>query len=63
MRVMSELDRYHLSINVAEAVYGNSSSKFVRKMNEILEYHKDYIKENGEDIEEVRNWKWKKLVE
>ncbi|MDI3349792.1 hypothetical protein DCBHLPFO_00792 [Mycoplasmopsis arginini] len=47
-----------MSITAAEAVYGQKSASFVKKMNETLEYHTAYVREHGTDIDIVKNWKW-----
>ncbi|WP_159721384.1 phosphoketolase family protein [Enterococcus sp. CSURQ0835] len=61
MRVLSEMDRFHLAQDAAEAVYGEKAAEFMQKMEDTVNYHHDYIRENGEDIPEVNNWKWEKL--
>ncbi|BCA86489.1 phosphoketolase [Enterococcus saigonensis] len=61
MRVFSEMDRFHVAQVAAQAVYGAKSAEFVQKMADILNYHHDYIRTNGVDIPEVRNWHWEKL--
>lgn len=61
MRVLSEMDRFHLAQDAAEAVYGEKAAEFMQKMEDTVNYHHDYIRENGEDIPEVNNWKWENL--
>ncbi|MGT2963833.1 phosphoketolase family protein [Streptococcus acidominimus] len=61
MRVMSELDRFHLAQDAALATLGQEAQAFAEKMDQTLAYHKDYIREHGDDIPEVQNWKWKNL--
>ncbi|MGP3436193.1 phosphoketolase family protein [Streptococcus agalactiae] len=58
MRVMSELDRFHLAQDAALASLGNEAQAFSDEMNQMVAYHKDYIREHGDDIPEVQNWKW-----
>lgn len=61
MRVLSEMDRFHLAQDAAEAVYGEKAADFMQKMEDTVNFHHDYIRENGVDIPEVMNWKWEKL--
>ncbi|HEN4321615.1 TPA: phosphoketolase family protein [Streptococcus agalactiae] len=61
MRVMSELDRFHLAQDAALASLGNEAQAFSDEMNQMVAYHKDYICEHGDDIPEVQNWKWENI--
>lgn len=61
MRVMSELDRFHLAQDAAFASLGNEAQAFSDEMNQMVAYHKDYIREHGDDIPEVQNWKWENI--
>lgn len=61
MRVMSELDRFHLAQDAALASLGHEAQAFSDEMNQMVAYHKDYIREHGDDIPEVQNWKWKNI--
>lgn len=58
MRVFSEMDRFHLAQDAANAVYGTDASAFSQKMTDTINFHHDYIRANGEDIPEVENWHW-----
>lgn len=61
MRVFSEMDRFHVAADAAEAVLGDEAEAFVEKMQETLAFHHDYIRQNGQDIPEVENWVWTPL--
>lgn len=61
MRVMSELDRFHLAQDAALASLGDKAQAFSDEMNQMVAYHKDYIREHGDDIPEVQNWKWENI--
>ncbi len=61
MRVLSELDRFHLAQDAAIAVYGEKAEPFSKEMDAKIAYHTDYIRAKGEDIPEVVNWKWESL--
>lgn len=58
IRLMSEMDRFHISQTAARAVYGEKANDFVALMDQKIAYHNKYIKEVGIDIDEVRYWKW-----
>ncbi|WP_028125522.1 phosphoketolase family protein [Eremococcus coleocola] len=61
MRVMSEMDRFHMASDIVKAVYGDKEQAFLDQMTAKLAEHKAYIRENGQDLFEVENWTWKKL--
>lgn len=61
MRVMSELDRFHLAKDAAIASLGEQATAFASKMDDTIAFHKEYIREHGDDIPEVQNWKWEHL--
>jgi len=61
MRVLSEMDRFHVAKDAAVAVYGDKASEFAAKMDETVEFHHSYIREHGEDIPEVVSWKWENV--
>ncbi|HFI0149292.1 TPA: phosphoketolase [Streptococcus suis] len=61
MRVMSELDRFHLAKDAAIASLGEQATAFASKMDDTVSFHKEYIREHGDDIPEVQNWKWENL--
>ena len=60
MRVQNEIDRFNLVKNVIYKLphLGNTAAGLVQKMNDKLVEHKQYIAEYGEDLPEVKNWKW-----
>lgn len=61
MRVFSEMDRFHLAQDAANAVLEEKAVAFSQKMTDTVNYHHEFIRANGEDIEEVVNWKWSEL--
>ncbi len=61
MRVVNELDRYHLAKDAALKIKGAQAEKFAEKMDQKLQEHHDYIRENGIDLPEVLDWEWKNL--
>ena len=60
MVVLNETSRYHLCIEAmrrATRVRG-LTEPLIAKCNELLEKHTTYIRENFEDMPEVRDWVW-----
>lgn len=60
MTVLNDLDRFHLFLDTIERVPRLSSMRaYAREMveNKIID-HKNYIQKYGEDMPEIRNWKW-----
>jgi xylulose-5-phosphate/fructose-6-phosphate phosphoketolase len=56
MRVRNHIDRYHLVIDVFDMI--NILDNLVLDCMKTLEYHTNYIKETGKDIDEVLNFKY-----
>lgn len=61
IRVMNELDRFHLAQDAAGMVYGSAAGEFSSAMDQKLAHHKDFIHEEGTDLPEVEGWEWKAL--
>jgi xylulose-5-phosphate/fructose-6-phosphate phosphoketolase len=60
MAVLNDMDRFHLVQDVIERLpqLKDSSAYLKQEMQDKLIEHKCYIKENGLDMLEIRNWKW-----
>ena len=60
MTVLNDLDRYHLVIDVVDRVpkLGYMAAYVKQAMRDKLIEHKEYITRRGEDMPEVRDWKW-----
>lgn len=58
--VMNDLDRFHLAMDVIDRVrdLGASASYTKQALSQKLVEHKLYIADCGEDLPEVRDWKW-----
>jgi xylulose-5-phosphate/fructose-6-phosphate phosphoketolase len=60
MTVLNELDRFHLAGEVVDRVarlhvVGAHFKQFLR--DKLVE-HKQYVREHGDDLPEVKNWVW-----
>jgi xylulose-5-phosphate/fructose-6-phosphate phosphoketolase len=60
MTVLNDLDRFHLVIDVIDRVPGLAAryAHVKQDMHNNLVEHARYIRERGEDMPEVRDWKW-----
>jgi xylulose-5-phosphate/fructose-6-phosphate phosphoketolase len=60
MVVLNELDRFHLANDVIDRAPGpGSEGAYARQfIRDKLFDHKKYIHRYGEDMPEIRNWKW-----
>jgi len=61
MAVMNAIDRFHLALAVIRRVPGLSEqAHHVEDMIEnMLEKHHAYVREQGEDMPEIRDWSWR----
>lgn len=60
MTVLNDMDRFHLAIDVIDRTpqTGEKGFSLKQKLQDKLIEHKQYICKNGQDLPEVRNWKW-----
>jgi xylulose-5-phosphate/fructose-6-phosphate phosphoketolase len=60
MTVLNELDRFHLVMDTIDRVprTGDKGIYLKQQLKDKLIEHKQYIDKNGEDMPEIRNWKW-----
>ncbi len=58
MVVLNELDRFHLSLNALKRLPKIDGRRLSNHLKEKLLEHKTYIYEHGEDMPEIKNWKW-----
>ncbi len=60
MTVLNDIDRFHLVIDVIDRVpqLGAKVAHVKQEMRDKLLEHKQYIHQHGDDMPEVRDWKW-----
>ncbi|MGI2034434.1 phosphoketolase family protein [Rhizobium panacihumi] len=60
MAVMNELDRFHLAIEAIERLPAlkEKAAGLIQTLKEKLAAHKAYVHEYGDDMPEIRDWKW-----
>ena len=60
MVVLNDLDRFHLVIDAAARVskLAGKAADLTRRMQDKRAEHKRYIELHGDDMPEIRNWKW-----
>ncbi len=61
MAVMNDMDRFHLVEDAIDRLpqLGGRGDYLKQEMRDKLVDHKEYIYEHGEDMPEVKDWKWK----
>ncbi len=60
MTVLNDLDRFHLVMDVIDRLpqTGDKGAALKSRLQDKLTEHKRYIDTYGEDMPEIRNWKW-----
>jgi xylulose-5-phosphate/fructose-6-phosphate phosphoketolase len=60
MTVLNDLDRFHLAIDVIDRVaqLGARVAHIKQAMRDKLIEHQYYIRQHGDDLPEIRDWKW-----
>ncbi len=61
MTVLNDLDRFHLVIDTIDRVAhcGAKGEKLKQRLIQKLAEHRHFIREDGLDLPEIRNWKWR----
>jgi len=62
MTVLNELDRFHLALEAIARVPGLAEKvpEVVNRFREKLAEHRVHVERYGEDIPEIRDWRWKR---
>ena len=62
MTVLNEMDRFHLVRDVLDRLpkLKDRTAYLKQEMQDKLIEHKNYIRDNGTDMPEIRNWKWER---
>jgi xylulose-5-phosphate/fructose-6-phosphate phosphoketolase len=60
MTVLNDLDRFHLVMDTIDRLpqTGDKGRSLKERLQAKLIEHKQYIDKNGQDLPEIRNWKW-----
>ena len=60
MTVLNDLDRFHLVMDTIDRLpqTGDKGAALKQRLVEKLSEHKQYIYQEGQDMPEIRNWKW-----
>lgn len=60
MTVLNELDRYHLALEAIARVpdLAEKVPDVVADLHAKLDEHRAFVRERGEDMPEIQNWRW-----
>ncbi|HXP87230.1 MAG TPA: phosphoketolase family protein [Bryobacteraceae bacterium] len=60
MTVLNDLDRFHLAGDVVDRLpsFSKRAAHFKQFLRDKLIEHRQYVVRHGEDMPEIRNWKW-----
>ncbi len=60
MTVLNDMDRFHLVMDTIDRLpqTGDKGIYLKQQLKDKLIEHKQYIDKNGQDLPEIRNWKW-----
>jgi len=60
MCILNDLDRFHLAIDCIMRIplSGEKAENVLQSLQDKLREHKLYIQKYGQDMPEIRNWKW-----
>ena len=60
MTVLNDMDRFHLAMDVIDRLphAGSKGAYLKQQLQDKLIEHKRYIERFGQDLPEIRNWRW-----
>ncbi|HJQ53372.1 MAG TPA: hypothetical protein VJ825_05970, partial [Gemmatimonadaceae bacterium] len=59
MTVLNDIDRFHLAIDVIKRCdVGQQANRVLDLFHERLSQHTAYTREHGEDMPDIRDWRW-----
>jgi xylulose-5-phosphate/fructose-6-phosphate phosphoketolase len=59
MTVLNELDRFHLVLSALDRLpAGEREAALAVELREKLRAHRIYIEQHGQDMPEIREWRW-----
>jgi xylulose-5-phosphate/fructose-6-phosphate phosphoketolase len=60
MTVLNDLDRFHLAGDAVDRIprFHDQAAHFKQFLRDKLIEHREYVVRHGEDMPEIRNWKW-----
>jgi len=60
MTVLNQLDRFHLAMDVVDRLpqLRSRAASLKQELAEKLVEHQQYIRQEGEDLPEIRAWRW-----
>jgi xylulose-5-phosphate/fructose-6-phosphate phosphoketolase len=61
MTVLNQLDRFHLAMDVIDRLpeLGSRAAYLKQELAEKLIEHQQYLRREGEDLPEIRAWRWR----
>ncbi|HQZ39911.1 MAG TPA: phosphoketolase family protein [Vicinamibacterales bacterium] len=61
MTVLNDLDRFHLVMDTIDRLpqTGAAGARLKERLEQTLAEHRRYIEQYGQDLPDVRNWRWK----
>ncbi len=62
--VLNDLDRFHLAMDTVDRLLqtGDKGLALKRQLQARLIEHRQYIRQHGQDMPEIRNWRWEAPV-
>jgi xylulose-5-phosphate/fructose-6-phosphate phosphoketolase len=60
MAVLNDLDRFHLAGDAIDRLpqLGAGAAAVKKRIADLLNEHGTYIRQHGEDMPSIRNWRW-----